>query len=137
MRIVAGVIAGFIAWLVAWVGCEKILSAIWPESYGVNQAAFEAALINGGQFTADTTLLLIQIVLGAIVSLIAGFLAAWIAGENRRAPLALGILLLILGVLKAVMSWPYVPVWHHVVFPPLLIAMTIVGGKLKTHRSRQ
>ncbi|MDQ3013881.1 MAG: hypothetical protein M3X11_24660 [Acidobacteriota bacterium] len=127
-----GVIAGFFAWVIVWVGSEKILSAIWPEGFGAHQRAFEAAITNGGQFTADTKLLLTHIVLGSIVSVMAGFLAALIAGGNQRAPLVLGLLLVAFGVLKAVMSWPYVPIWYHVIFTALLIPMTIMGGKLIT-----
>ena len=130
VRIVLGVIAGFFAWVIVWVGSEKILSAIWPEGFGAHQRAFEEAVKNGGQFTADTTMLLIQIVLGSIVSVMSGFLAALIAGENIRAPLVLGFLLVALGLLKVVLSWPYVPIWHHVIFTALLIPMTIMGGKL-------
>ena len=132
VRIVLGVIAGFIAWSIAWVGGEKILSAMMPEGFGAQQRAFQAAVENGGQFTADTTLLLTHIVLGSIVSVISGFLAALIARENRRAPLVLGFLLLALGLLKAVLSWPYVPLWYHVIFTALLLPMTILGGKLLT-----
>ena len=132
LRIVLGVIAGFFAWMIVWVGSEKILSAIWPEGFGVHQRAFEEAVKNGGQFTADTTMLLTHIVLGSIVSVMSGSLAALIAGENTRAPLALGFVLLALGILKAVMSWPYVPIWYHVIFTALLIPMTIMGGKLTT-----
>ena len=78
LRIVLGVIAGFFAWLIVWVGVEKILSAIWAE-FGVHQRAFEEAIKNGGQFTADTTMLLTHIVLGSIVSVMSGSLAALIA----------------------------------------------------------
>jgi hypothetical protein len=130
-RIVLGVIAGFFAWAIAWFGGEKILSALWPDSFGAHQRAFEAAVTNGGPFTADTTLLLTHLVLGSIVSVLAGFLAARIAGEHKRAPLVLGILLLAFGVLKAVLSWPYVPIWYHVIFTALLLPMTMVGGNLK------
>ena len=131
VRIVLGVIAGFISWLIAWVGIEKILSAIW-HGFGAHQRAFEEVLKNGGQFTADTTMLLTHIVLGSIVSVMSGSVAALIARENTRAPLVLGFLLLAVGLLKAVMSWPYVPIWYHVIFTALLMPMTIVGGKLKT-----
>jgi hypothetical protein len=55
-------------------------------------------------------MLLVHIVLGSIVSVMSGFLAALIAGENKRAPLILGFLLLAFGLLKVVMSWPYVPI---------------------------
>jgi len=131
LRIVLGVIAGFIAWLIVWVGVEKILSAIWP-AFGVHQRAFEEAIKNGGQFTSDTRALLTHIVLGSIVSVMAGSLAALIAGENTRAPIAVGCLLLAMGVLKAVMSWPYVPIWYHVIFTAILLPLAIVGGKLIT-----
>ena len=131
VRIVLGVIAGFFAWAIAWVGSEKILSAIWPDWFGAHQLAFQAAVEHGGQFTADTTILLLHIVLGSIVSVMSGFLAALIAGENKRAPLVLGFLLLALGLLKMVLSWPYVPIWYHVIFTAILFPMTIMGGKLK------
>ena len=125
-----GVIAGFFGWMIAWFAGEKILSAVWP-AFGVHQAAFQAVIENGGQFTANATMLLAHIVLGAIVSVFAGFLAALVAGGNRRAPLIVGVLLLIVGVLKMVMSWPYVPIWYHIIFTAMLLPMTIVGGKLK------
>jgi hypothetical protein len=134
VRIVLSVIAGFFAWAIAWVGSETVLSAIWPEGYGAHQLAFQAAIESGGQFTADTTLLLIQVVLGSIVSVVAGFLSALVAGGNQRAPLVLGFLLLAFGLLKAVLSWPYVPIWYHLIFTALLLPMTIVGGKLKAAR---
>lgn len=131
VRIVLGVIAGFFAWPIVWVGSEKILSALWP-AFGVHQAAFQAAIENGGEFTANTNMLLTHIVLGSIVSVFSGFLAALVAGENSRAPLVVGCLLLVLGLLKAVMSWQYVPLWYHVIFTALLLPMAIVGGKLYT-----
>jgi uncharacterized membrane protein YwzB len=131
LRIVLGVIAGFFAWMIVWVGSEKVLSAIWP-AFGVHQRGFEEAIKNGGQFTAETTMLLTHIVLGSIVSVMAGSLAALIAGENTRAPLVLGFLLVAVGLLKAVMSWPYVPIWYHVIFTAILLPMAIMGGKLIT-----
>src|SRR5580765_6285448 len=134
LRIVLGVIGGFIAWLIVWFGSEKGLSAIWP-AFGVNQKAFEEAVKNGpgaSGFTADTTMLLTQLVMGSVVSVVAGALAALIAGENSRAPMIVGILLLLMGIAKAVMSWQYVPIWYHVVFTAMLLPMAIVGGRLIT-----
>ena len=128
-RIVLGVIAGFIAWLVVWIGSEKILSALWP-TFGANQKAFEEAVKNGGEYTADTTMLLTHLVLGSAVSVMAGIFAALIARENTTAPLVVGILLLALGLLKAVMSWKYVPIWYHLIFTSILLPLAILGGKL-------
>lgn len=130
IRIVLGVIGGFIGWLIVWVGTEKIISAIWP-AFGIHQKAFEDVIKNGGEFTADTTMLVTHIVVGSIVSVMAGALAALIAGENSRAPLFAGILLLLMGIAKAVMSWQYVPLWYHVIFTAILLPMAIIGGKLR------
>jgi hypothetical protein len=132
LRIVLGVIGGFIAWLIVWFGSEKGIAAVWP-AFGVQQRGFEEAVKNGpgaSAFTAETPMLLTHIVMGLVVSLLAGVLAAVIAGENARAPMALGFILLALGFLKAYMSWPYVPIWYHVIFTAILLPMAILGGKL-------
>lgn len=134
IRIVLGVIGGFIGWLILWFVSEKIISAIWP-AFGVNQKAFEAALTKGGGFTADTTMLFTHIVMGSIVSLVSGVVAALISGKNARAPIFLGFLLLAMGIMKAVMSWQYVPIWYHIIFTALLFLMAILGGKLITTRT--
>jgi hypothetical protein len=131
LRIILGIIAGFFVWLIAWFAGEKIISAIWPE-FGVHQAAFQAAIENGASFTPNTTMLLMHVVLASMVSVISGFLAALVAGENKRAPLVLGFLLLAMGLLKVVMSWPLVPIWYHVIFTAILLPMAIIGGRLKT-----
>src|SRR5829696_2597681 len=132
LRIALGAIASFFAWVILWVATEKTLSAILPEWYGAPQFAFQNAVENGGgQFTAETRLLLAHIVIVTIVSAMSGYLAALIADENLRGPIVLGFLLLAMGLMKAYMSWPYVPIWYHVVFTAVLIPMAILGGKLK------
>lgn len=131
VRIILGIVVGFIVWSIIWLGSEQVLSTIWPKWYGTHQLAFEAAVSNDSPFTADTTILLMNVVRGSIISVMCGFLAAVIAGENRRAPVILGLLLVAFGLLIVFMSWSYVPLWYHVIFTALLIPMTILGGKLK------
>ena len=63
-RLVLAVVAGLFAWVMAWFGGEQLLAAIWPTAFGAHQRAFQAAIENGGAFTADTTMLLVHIVLG-------------------------------------------------------------------------
>jgi hypothetical protein len=130
VRTILGVVAGFVTWLFGWFGFEKIFSGLWPSWYGAQQAAFQAVLVDGGQFSAETSFLLTHIVCGSLVSLLSGYFAARIAQGNARAPLILGLLLTAVGVMKMVMSWPYVPIWYHVAFTLQLFAMTIAGGKL-------
>lgn len=131
LRTVLGVIAGFFAWSILWFGSERVMSVFWPE-FGAHQAAFQAAIEYGSEFTANSTMLLVHIVLATIASLVAGSLAAFLAGEKRRAPLFLGFLLLAFGLLKLAMSWEYVPIWYHITFTAILLPMTILGGKLRT-----
>ena len=73
-------------------------------------------------------MLITHIVVGSIVSVMA--LAALVAGENSRAPLFVGVLQVLLGVMKAVMSWQHIPIWYHVIFTAVLLPMAIVGGRL-------
>jgi hypothetical protein len=129
IRMILGVLAGFIAWLIAWVGSEKIVSAVWP-AFGAHQAAFQNALTEGGEFSANPTMLVTHIVLASIVSIIAGALAALVGGRSSRAPLIVGFLLFGLGLLKAIMSWPLVPIWYHVGFAVVLFPMALLGGRL-------
>lgn len=131
-RTALGVIVGFFAWIIMWFATERVLSAAMPDWYGAPQLAFQNAVENGGEFTAETRLLISHILIGSIVSILSGFLAALVSGGNRRAPLILGVLLLALGLMKVVMSWPYVPIWYHALFTALLLPMVIVGGRLKS-----
>ena len=131
VRTILGVVAGFFAWMIVWFGFELALSAVWPE-FGAHQAAFQEAIEHDGPFTPNSTILVIHVVLASMVSAIAGLVAAWVAGGIKRVPLIVAFLLLAVGLLKAVMSWSYVPVWYHVLFTAVLLPMTILGGRLRT-----
>jgi hypothetical protein len=38
-------------------------------------------------------------------------------------------MLLAMGLAKAYMSWPLVPLWYHVIFAAILLPMAILGGR--------
>lgn len=130
-RSILGAIVGFVVWSVIWVGSEKAMSAIWPDWYGVHQVAFEKAVTEGGDFTPDTTILVMNIFRGSIIAILSGWLAASIARENRRAPLTLGILLAAFCVVIMSMSMSYIPIWYPIIFTIVLIPMAMWGGRLK------
>lgn len=131
VKIVLGVIAGFVAWSILWVGSDQVLMTASPNWYGAHQLGFEKAVTNGEPFAADTTILFMHLVRNAIISVMSGFLAAFIAGENRRAPMILGIILLLVGIAVEAFAWNYAPAWYHILFVLLLVPMTMLGGKLK------
>lgn len=131
LKIVLGVVAGFVAWSILWVGSDQVLMMASPNWYGAHQLGFEKAVTNQEPFSADSTILIMHLFRNAIISIMSGFLAAFVAGENKKSPLGLGIILLIVGVLVEAMAWNYAPAWYHIVFVVLLVPMTIIGGKLK------
>lgn len=130
-RIILGAIVGFIVWSVIWVGSEAAMSAIWPDWYGAHQVAFEKAVTEGGDFTPDTTILVMNIVRGALLAILAGWLAAVIARENKRSALILGVLLVAFCIMIMSMAKSYVPLWYMITFTLVFIPMAMLGGRLK------
>ena len=130
LRIILGVIVGFIVWSIIWIGSDQVMiGAIgW---YGEHQQAFEKAMFNKTPFTPLMSVLIMNIVKSMIISLIAGYITAVVANENKRSTLILGICLLLFGVFVEVMAWNYLPVWYHFVFLFLLIPVTLAGGRMK------
>jgi len=130
LRIVLGVIAGFVAWSILWVGSDQLMiqSIGW---YGEHQNAFQRAMFNKEAFSPDTTVLIMNIIRSIIVSLIAGYVAALVANEARRTTMALGVLLLLFGIMVEVIAWNYLPLWYHFIFLFLLIPVTMAGGRLR------
>jgi hypothetical protein len=132
IRMILAVIVGFFAWSIMWVGSERLLSIASPDWFGAHQVAFEKATLNKEAYTPDTTILILNVVRGTIVTIITGFLTALISRENRRSTVILGILLVAFGLVIVVMTWHIIPLWYHVLFTLMLIPMTIVGGRLKS-----
>lgn len=132
VRIILGVIVGFIVWSVLWLGSDQVLINLSKDWYGKHQYLFEAALGTGVPFTPDNTILIMHLVRSIIISLMSGFIAAFIAGENRKSPFALGILLFLFGLMIQIMAWNYLPIWYHAVFLLLLIPVTMIGGRLRS-----
>ncbi len=131
VRLILGVIVGFVAWSILWVGGDEVLAMISPGWYGIQKLAFEKAAFNSTPFDADPMILITHLVRSVVTSLIAGYLAAIVANENRRSPLILGMILLIVGILVQATVWNLVPIWYNLAFLILLIPVTIAGGKLR------
>jgi len=131
LRVILGIVAGFIAWSILWVGSDQVIMMLSPGWYGAHQLGFEKAMTNKSEFTPDNTIMIMHLVRAVIITLMSGYLAAFIARGNRNAPLGLGILLLLFGAMVQAMAWNYIPIWYHIVFLALLIPVSILGGRLK------
>lgn len=131
VRIVLGILAGFVVWSIIWIGSDSVLRMLSPGWYGAEQVGLENAMYNQTSFTANTSVLLIGLVRSIFCSLLSGFIAAFVANEQLKAPLVLGVLLLIMGLLVQSMLGSLIPMWYNIVFLALLIPVTFLGAKLR------
>lgn len=118
-RHVLAILGGFLAWTVLFLGLAAVLRALFPEAHGADGAVFA------------TLPLMLYLALTALASLAAGFAAARIATtQHARVVLAMGLVLLAVGLPVQVTSWSLAPGWYNVVFLALLVPLTILGGRL-------
>lgn len=131
VRIILGVIVGFIVWSIVWVGSEQVLASLSPDWFGKHGFEAEKAFRNGTVFESDPIIALIGLLRSFVTSIIAGYMAALVAGEYRRSTMILGVILVVVGIAVLYMFWNLAPVWYHILFVLFLIPMTILGGRLR------
>jgi len=132
---ILAIVGGFLAWSILWVGSDQVLMSLSPDWYGAHQLAFEKAFTNKTPFEANTTILFLHLVREVVITLAVGYLTAFIAGENKRSTMILGVLLLLVGIAVEAAAWNYIPVWYHIVFLLLLVPVTVAGGRLRSRLS--
>ena len=118
MRLIGGVIAGLVAWIVIATVLNLGLRHSWQD-----YAAVERTLM----FTLP--MMVARLVMAGICSLASGFVAAWIE-KGRRAPLVLGVVLLLLFLPQHYILWAKFPVWYHLTFLASLPLLAWAGGTL-------
>jgi hypothetical protein len=129
-RIILGVIAGFVVWSIVWVGSAQVLGAVWPEYSEYNLRA-ERAIANGESLDTSWMIALVNLIRSFITSILAGYMAALVAGEYGRTTLALGVILVLVGIGVEYGTWNLAPAWYHILFVLFLLPMTVLGGKLR------
>ena len=125
LRKTGGVVAGVIAWfLIANVG-NHVLQVTWPCYSEVEVAR-----------TFTLGMLIARLLLGAISSLCAGFVAVWVTNRSMLAIKSLAGLLLVM-FLPVITLWERFPPWYHMVFLVSLPVVTLLGGLLYPSRRRR
>jgi hypothetical protein len=132
VRIILAVIVGFFVWTILWLGSEQVLSILSPDWFGAHQIAFEKASFNREAYTLDSTILVVNLFRGILITIITGYLTAIIAGENKTSTLVLGFCLLLFGLFVVFVTWSMIPIWYHALFSLMLIPLTILGGRLRS-----
>lgn len=130
VRTILGVIVGFFVWSIVWVGSEQMLGRFWAE-YGAHSLNAEKAFTNGTALDSSPVIAIVNLIRSFFTSIIAGYLAALVAGEFKRSTMILGVILFAVGVAVEYMFWNLAPAWYHVLFVLFLLPMTILGGRLR------
>jgi len=123
-KTVGAVLAALATWIFVATVLNLPLRASWPH-YPEAETAFN--------FTF--TMKLARLVLGAVSSLAAGFVAAWIGKGRMRAATLTGVVLLGLFIPNHYLLWSKFPVWYHLTFLLSLVPLTLLGAALH-HRSK-
>jgi hypothetical protein len=125
LRKIGGVVGGVVAWFLIANIANRVLHAAWP---GYSQAE--------GAKTFTPGMLIARLFLGAICSLCAGVVAAWITNRSVLAIKSLASVLLVM-FLPVITLWERFPPWYHVVFLTSLPVCTLLGGLFYPRRMRQ
>ena len=125
IRIIAGIACGFVAWFVVATIGNLVIRLSWAE-----YVAVEAAMA----FTLP--MMLARLLLGAVASLCAGAVAAWIARGNVKAVMSLGVLLTVFFIPVHYNLWDKFPLWYHAVFVISLFPLTLAGAYLSRNANR-
>ena len=119
LKIAGAVITALVTWFFVATVVNLALRALWPHYHEAEIA-----------FNFTFAMKLARLVLGAISSLGAGFVAAWIDKGRTRAAMFTGIVLLCLFIPGHYRIWDKFPVWYHLTFLVSLLPLTILAGAL-------
>jgi len=125
LRAILGVVGGLVSWmLIATIG-NIVMRLAWPSYSEVEKAmAFTPAMM------------LARLLLGALASVGAGIVGAWITKGNGRAIVVLAVVLLAIFIPVHYGLWDRFPLWYHITFLLSLVVITPLGGMLFRSRAR-
>ena len=118
-RTIGAVLAALVTWILVATVLNLPLRAFWPH-YHEAETAFNFTL----------AMKLARLTLGALSSLAAGFVAAWIEKGRMRAALLTGVVLLALFIPDHYLLWNKFPLWYHLTFLVSLVPLTLLGASL-------
>ena len=125
-RTVVAIIAAVVTWFFVATVLNLALRAWWPHYHEAETA-----------FNFTFAMKLARVVLGAISSLGAGFVATLIGRVRMIAPTLTGVVLLALFIPGHYRIWDKFPVWYHLTFLVSLLPLALLGAALNRRACRQ
>ena len=126
LKIAGAVIIALVTWFFVATVVNLALRAWWPHYHEAETS-----------FNFTFAMKFARLVLGAISTLGAGFVAAWIAKGRMRVATLTGIALLCLFIPGHYMIWNKFPVWYHLTFLLSLLPLTLLGAALNHRAGRK
>ncbi|RNC80946.1 MAG: hypothetical protein ED559_03865 [Phycisphaera sp.] len=120
-KAIGAVVVGFIVWSVLHFGNMTLVRAIFPDAIAEDGSCFEAVP------------LLVTLAITFIQSVIAGAVCR-LAAKKGQAPLALAILLTVVGIGVEGSMWHLAPAWYHISFIVMLAPLTLIGAAVVTKK---
>ena len=115
------------------VGISVQVSLSGAEDIRLLRIALPGYAASEPQFNFTLSMMIARLALpGAVPSIGAGFVSAWIARSDRRVIVALIILLLAIFLPAHYRLWEKFPLWYHLTFLGSLILLTLLGARLKS-----
>jgi len=125
IRMIAGIVAGLIAWIIVATIGNLMFRVAWP---GYAEAEISMML--------TLAMMVARLLLGALCSLCAGFVAARITKKNGTGAKVLGIVVTAMFFPVHYLLWDKFPIWYHVIFLASLFPLTLLGAKLAQRANR-
>lgn len=126
LRAIGAIVAGFVVWTIFFLGGNALLTLITPDSFNPDGSTDRAGL------------LILILALSVVYSVVSGWLTARIARDNAFvSSVALGILLLVVGIFAQLQYWEVMPLWYHLTFLGALVPAVLVGYRMAARRRQR
>jgi hypothetical protein len=115
---VLGVVAGLVAWIAIIAVAGVIMRSTWPAYASVADA-----------MTFTLPMMLARLSIGALATLVAGWVTTAISPQSMFVRLLPGLILLVAFIPQHITLWNTFPIWYHLTFLLSLVPLTYLGGR--------
>jgi hypothetical protein len=120
-------ILAFLAALVTWILVASLIDR--SLRFGFDGYAAAEPTMN---FTLG--MMFARLIMGAVSSLAAGAVMAWIAPNSKKTPVVFAVLVLLAFIPSHIQLWSVFPVWYHLTFLVTLVPLVLLGWHLAKMR---
>ena len=121
-----GVVVGLAVWLSVVTVAGLVIRETWPAYASVADA-----------MTFTLPMMLARLSIGALATLVAGWVTTAISPQSMFVRLLPGLILLVAFIPQHITLWNTFPIWYHLTFLLSLVPLTYLGGMLISGRQNR